>query len=224
MKVRARKSIAISALLVGTVWVNALWLQEGRHPAPLFAVPAQLPAVLSAQGPATASGGAANIATAAADPAPSANKSPPLRGEQLASLQRALFDMGFYDGAIDGLDGPRTHYAVMSYRKAHGLAPVAVADEALLAHARKSNGDGPAVRRPQPLSAEQRRVRAVQMVLVNLGYAPGAVSGQLDGDTRRAIERFQRDRGLPVTGEMTAPLVRELSAASGIPLEENSAG
>ena len=82
----------------------------------------------------------------------------------------------------------------------------------------------PAVRRPQPLSAEQRRVRAVQMVLVNLGYAPGAVSGQLDGDTRRAIERFQRDRGLPVTGEMTAPLVRELSAASGIPLEENSAG
>jgi peptidoglycan hydrolase-like protein with peptidoglycan-binding domain len=37
--------------------------------------------------------------------------------------------------------------------------------------------------------------------------------------TRQAIERFERDRRLPVTGEFTPRTVRELTAASGISVE-----
>ena len=37
--------------------------------------------------------------------------------------------------------------------------------------------------------------------------------------TRAAIEKFERDRGLPVTGQISDRLVRELAAMTGRPLE-----
>lgn len=225
MTIRARYSLVACGVVAGVVWVNALWLQEGRHPAPLFGAAPQV----SAAAPSTAEGpGAVRLETEAAVPqqaifvTPPAPPSKPLEGERLALLQRALFEMGFYDGPVDGIDGPRTHFAVLSYRKAHGLEAIPVADEALLAHAGRANGEGLAVARPEPLSAGQRRVRAVQMVLEKLGYMNGGASGSMDGRTRDAIARFQRDHGLPVTGEVTGPLVRELSAASGVPLDERA--
>jgi peptidoglycan hydrolase-like protein with peptidoglycan-binding domain len=37
--------------------------------------------------------------------------------------------------------------------------------------------------------------------------------------TRQAIERFEQDRRLPVTGEFNARTVRELTTASGITVQ-----
>jgi peptidoglycan hydrolase-like protein with peptidoglycan-binding domain len=37
--------------------------------------------------------------------------------------------------------------------------------------------------------------------------------------TRQAIERFERERKIPVTGELGARTVRELAAQSGLPVE-----
>jgi peptidoglycan hydrolase-like protein with peptidoglycan-binding domain len=37
--------------------------------------------------------------------------------------------------------------------------------------------------------------------------------------TRQAIERFEQDKRLPVTGEFNARTVRELSSASGIAVQ-----
>lgn len=224
MKFMARSSVAACGLVAGAVWVNALWLQEGRHPAPLFSAAPQISAAMppgdKVPHAAPLKAKAAGRQTAVSAPLPVPSES--LEGARLALLQRALFEMGFYDGPVDGIDGPRTHFAVMSYRKAHGLAAIPAGDEALLAHARRANGEGLAVARPVPLSTGERRVRAVQMVLEKLGYMKGGASGSLDGRTRDAIARFQRDYGLPVTGEVTGPLVRELSAASGVPLEEQA--
>ncbi len=44
-------------------------------------------------------------------------------------------------------------------------------------------------------------------------------TGIYDPDTRSAIEIFQRERRLPVNGEITDELVRELAAVAGRPLE-----
>jgi hypothetical protein len=41
----------------------------------------------------------------------------------------------------------------------------------------------------------------------------------LDGPTHAAIEKFERQRKLPVTGQLSERVVRELAAMTGRPLE-----
>jgi hypothetical protein len=62
-------------------------------------------------------------------------------------------------------------------------------------------------------------VLAVQRTLAKLGYGPLRLNALLDRDTKAAIERFERDRALPPSGEVSERLVRELAAFSGTPLE-----
>lgn len=62
-----------------------------------------------------------------------------------------------------------------------------------------------------------KKIAAAQRALQKLGYVlrPDGVFG---GTTRQAIEMFERDRGLPIKGELTAKLARELTAQSGVPI------
>lgn len=60
------------------------------------------------------------------------------------------------------------------------------------------------------------RILAVQKALAKLGYGPLKVDGMPGGETRSAVQRFQRDRNLSADGEISDRLVRELSAVSGI--------
>ena len=53
---------------------------------------------------------------------------------------------------------------------------------------------------------ESERVRGVQLNLATLGYKPGPADGILGSRTRSAVEAFQRDHGLPVTGEVSAKM------------------
>ncbi len=50
---------------------------------------------------------------------------------------------------------------------------------------------------------EIERVRGVQLNLATLGYKPGPADGILGSRTKSAIEAFQRDQGLPATGEVS---------------------
>jgi hypothetical protein len=87
---------------------------------------------------------------------------------------------------------------------------------------------------PRPLSSEvaarpndpiaqligmSSRVMAVQRALSAYGYGQVRASGILDQPTSAAIERFERARGLPVTGKLSDRLVSELAAMVGHPLE-----
>lgn len=72
---------------------------------------------------------------------------------------------------------------------------------------------------PAPAApAADPRVEAVQAILADLGYAPGSIDGRLSSSTRRAIEDFEVDRGLPMTGAISPRLLEELTAVSGVPL------
>lgn len=55
-------------------------------------------------------------------------------------------------------------------------------------------------------------VAKAQRALVKLGYGPLKADGLLGTGTRAAIERFERDRKLPVKGEPTGRTLRELAA------------
>jgi len=41
----------------------------------------------------------------------------------------------------------------------------------------------------------------------------------MDAETQSAIEKFERDRKLPITGQASDRVVRELAAMTGRPLE-----
>ena len=50
----------------------------------------------------------------------------------------------------------------------------------------------------------------IELRLVALGYRPGATDGNFDAATRQAIAAFQRDRNMPETGYISAPVISAL--------------
>ncbi len=64
-----------------------------------------------------------------------------------------------------------------------------------------------------------RQLTSVQRALNEFGYGPIKVSGTLDDKTRLAIEQFERDHNLSVTGQLTPRFRRELASATGRPLD-----
>lgn len=63
----------------------------------------------------------------------------------------------------------------------------------------------------------EHTVARAQRALVKLGYGPLKSDGVPGPATRAAIERFERDRKLPVKGEAGGRTLRELAARSGLP-------
>jgi peptidoglycan hydrolase-like protein with peptidoglycan-binding domain len=51
--------------------------------------------------------------------------------------------------------------------------------------------------------------------LTEFGYGQLKPTGVVGTDTQAAIQKFERERKLPATGQVTDRLVRELSAATG---------
>ncbi len=79
-----------------------------------------------------------------------------------------------------------------------------------------------AARRNDPIAAligPSPRIAAVQRALSQYGYGQIKPSGILDDSTSGAIERFEREHKLPITGRITDRLVSGLTAMVGHPLD-----
>jgi peptidoglycan hydrolase-like protein with peptidoglycan-binding domain len=148
------------------------------------------------------------------------------RAETVAEIQRVLARRGFYDGPADGVYGPKTDVAIREFEQAAGLPPSAEPNDVLL----QSIGRSPIKARPAAAAPKRNdpiadllspnpRLTAVQRVLTSYGYGQIKPSGLFDAETRAAIERFERERRLPVTGQISERLTRELTAMTGRPLE-----
>ncbi len=59
----------------------------------------------------------------------------------------------------------------------------------------------------------------MQRALNDFGYGPVKATGNYGAETIAAIQKFERDRKLPVTGQISPRLLRELAALTGRPLE-----
>jgi hypothetical protein len=66
---------------------------------------------------------------------------------------------------------------------------------------------------------EARRIAAAQKALTRLGYGPLKSDGVIGPDTKAALERFERDRKLPVTGAVPGRTARLLSQQAGVVIE-----
>jgi len=227
---RPRDTVGMCLALAGVaaVLINALYLQPGPHPAPIFTIKPRPVGAASATG-----------AVRAPRPRPgdSAKTEPGSRSNAdiIADIQRELERRGFYDGPIDGYHGPRTDAAIRDFEQAAGLKSGAQPNEELLQVVLRSSAKPASVPPqravPSPgasargdaigdlIAGSSRRVLAVQRALGDFGYGPVKPTGILGPDTRAAIEKFERDRKLPVTGQLSNRLVRELAATTGRPLE-----
>jgi hypothetical protein len=63
------------------------------------------------------------------------------------------------------------------------------------------------------------RIAAVQRVLSEFGYGQLHVSGAIDEPTSAAIQRFEADHKLPVTGRLSDRLLSELATMTGHPIQ-----
>ena len=80
----------------------------------------------------------------------------------------------------------------------------------------------PSPRRNDPIAdliGPSPRILAVQRVLSNYGYGQIKPTGMLDDATSGAIEKFEREHKLPVSGRVSDRLVNELAAMTGHPVE-----
>lgn len=67
--------------------------------------------------------------------------------------------------------------------------------------------------------ANAAKVLAVQKALLKAGYGPIGTDGVAGSVTRQALERFERDRNLPVTGTLAPRTLKQLASASGMRIE-----
>jgi peptidoglycan hydrolase-like protein with peptidoglycan-binding domain len=194
------------------ILVNALFMQSGPHPAPIFAnKPAPVVVPVAALAPQRKS---AEAKVDVARP----------RSDTVAEIQRELARHGFYDGAADGVYGPKTDTAIRDFEQAAGLRPSAEPNDMLLASIARSaiKAQPVAIQRNDPIAAllaPSGRIVAVQRALTDFGYGPLKPTGLYDTETRSAIERFEKARRRPVTGQITDQLVRDLATLTGRPLE-----
>jgi peptidoglycan hydrolase-like protein with peptidoglycan-binding domain len=63
------------------------------------------------------------------------------------------------------------------------------------------------------------KVVLVQRALNDFGYGPVKSSGNVGPDTNAAIQKFERERKLPVTGQISPRFLRELATVTGRTLD-----
>lgn len=183
----------VACAAVSAIVANAIFLQAGRHPSPMFGssvvVPLTAPAVVS--------------------PLP---RPRPLdaaaRPVDTKSLDARLLDSKPVDGKAP---------------ESRGSDPAGNPIKAATASAvARPPAPTPAATRTDPLGdliLSSRRVASVQRALTEYGYGQLKPTGTVGSETQAAIQRFERERKLPVTGQMSDRLVRELATVTGRPID-----
>lgn len=135
-------------------------------------------------------------------PAPAAAAGDP----NVAGLQGALRAQGFYDGPIDGIEGPRTRAAVVRAQRRARLVPDGVAGR-LTRHALRVRAFAARTLRPRSTGSD---VVALQFALAWRGFPSGELDGWYGPRLERAVRRFQRHVGLRDDGVAGPETLRAL--------------
>jgi len=185
----------LAATAIGAIVANALFLQAGRHPSPMFRT-----------------AGVVAAAQPAANPLP--RPRPAEASTRAVELTAADVRANEPKAESKAESRPESKPDAMSNLVAKTAAPPAAAASSTAI-----------VRPPAPVpsatphTAAGRRIAAVQRALTDYGYGQLKPTGLIGADTQAAILKFERDRKLPPTGQMSDRLVRELGAMTGRPID-----
>ena len=174
----AAAAVALAAVVA--IIVNALLMQAGRHPSPMFGSNFAEPATVASQ------------ANPLPRPRPS-DAAPRLAEFRIAEPKPA---------EIKPVEPIKVAAAL------HASAAAVVRPPASIPVSSRSDPLG-------DLITSSRRVAAVQRALTEYGYGQLKPTGTVGTDTQAAILRFERDRKIPATGQLSDRLVRELSVVTG---------
>lgn len=205
--------IAFSA--VSAIIGNAIFLQAGHHPSPMF--------------------GSSTVVALPA-PTPAASPLPKPRPLDAAPTQPdAKLDSRMLDSRpVDGKGETKADNKTSAKSVAAKPADAGNADpmaNLLKANAPSASTTSAVARPPAPiphatrsdplgdLIGNTRRVAAVQRALTEYGYGQLKATGTAGSDTQAAIQRFERERKLPVTGQVSDRVVRELATVTGRPID-----
>jgi hypothetical protein len=186
----------IAAAAICAIVANALFLQAGRHPSPMFG------SVVTLSAPQAA------VANPLPRPRPVVEAEPP---------EPKLVE-------VRGSDSRQVDLRNADARNADARNPDAMTNLVVKSTSAPATTAASVLRPPAPIpvtaqSAGARRVAAVQRTLTQYGYGQLKPTGAVGSDTQAAISKFERERKLPVTGQMSDRLVRELTAMVGHPIE-----
>jgi len=184
----------LAAAAVSAIIANALFLQAGRHPSPMFGTVIAIPA------------------TAPSLPRPRPVEAATRVIEPLAPPEPRHVEIKTADPKTAD---PKT----AEPKSADPMANLVVKSTAPAAQN--------VARPPAPIpgrtetaqSPAARRIAGVQRALTEYGYGQLKPTGTIGADTQTAISKFERDRKLPVTGQMSDRLVKELTTMIGRPID-----
>jgi hypothetical protein len=176
---------------------NALFLQHGPHPAPMFGSVVHIP-----------QSNPASVSLLLPRPRPmEADAAEPRLAETRASELRFADIRATEPKSADPL----------------GHLVKATTTGSLQSGTAAASSTSIVLRPPAPVPPVQitgsRRVAAVQRVLTEYGYGQLRATGTIGADTQAAIQKFERDRRLPITGQVSDRVVRELTAMTGHPID-----
>jgi Putative peptidoglycan binding domain len=178
---------------VSAIIANALFLQAGHHPSPMFGSVVAIPQAGLTPASPLPRPRPVELATRSADTSPPESKPVELKPVEIKPADPKAAE-------------PKAADPLANLVKATAATPVT------------SNVPRPPA--PIPTAAQgARRVAAVQRVLTEYGYGQLKPTGTIGSDTQAAIQKFERERKLPVTGQMSDRLVRDLVAMTGHPIE-----
>jgi hypothetical protein len=176
---------AVAFAAVTAIIANALFLQAGHHPSPMFGNVVTMPA--------------ADLPVVSPLPRPRPVEVMTKPAEVLPLEQKAAEPK-----AVE----PKTGDPLGNLLKTSGAPP-----------ATASNVPRPPAPIPAGPTVGSRRVAAVQRALTEYGYGQLKPTGTIGSDTQAAIQKFERERKIPVTGQMSDRLVHELAAMIGHPID-----
>jgi hypothetical protein len=202
---RTLVSLACAAIAVSFV-SNLLFMQKGPHPAPLFVKQDAKPAEAS---------GATNVRQASAvQQAPDAPPRAPANvpASRPVETQTPMPPSAPRSAPISIVVPPAKPVEQAKPVKQPDFDPIAQFLRSGVLPApttTASTGGSP--------STDSKRVAAAQRALAKLGQKLDA-DGVMGPGTRGAIQRFERENNLPVTGELNPRTLKALSARASIPI------
>ena len=143
------------------------------------------------------------------------------RGSAVSNLQYTLYELGYYDGSVDGIYGETTRDAVRAFQIRNKITPVdGIAGSKTLSVLYSSS----AIPDLEPqttfttlsLGSSGEAVLELKDTLIQLGYLTGSVSAEYDEATQTAVSLFQSKNGLPMTGVADSATQSRLFSSSAI--------